>query len=86
MRGFDLFFQLINIGALFGFAELLLDRLYLLIEIVFALAFLHLSFHAPANALFDLKNVNFRLQQAEQLLEASGHIEVFKNLLLLLQL
>ena len=63
----DFLFEFLNISALFAFAEFLLDRLDLLIEVILALAFLHLPLDTTANALFDLQDVEFGLDLAEQL-------------------
>jgi hypothetical protein len=59
-------------GALFGIAELFLDRLHLLVQVVLALALLHLPLHAAADALFDLHDVDLGLEELEQLLEAAA--------------
>ena len=53
-------------------AELLLDRLHLLVEIVLALRLLHLALDARADALLDLQHRDFALHQGEALLEALG--------------
>ena len=59
-------------------AELLLDRLHLLVEVVLALRLLHLALDARADALLDLQDRNLALHQGEALLEALGdraHLE-----------
>jgi len=53
-------------------AELLLDRLHLLVEVVLALGLLHLALDARADALFHLQNRDFALHQPEHLLEPLG--------------
>ena len=53
-------------------AELLLDRLHLLVEVVLALRLLHLALDARADALLDLQHGDLALHQAEHLLEALG--------------
>ena len=53
-------------------AELLLDRLHLLVEIVLALRLLHLPLDARADALLDLQHRDLALHQAEHLLQALG--------------
>ena len=58
--------------AAFLVAELLLDRLHLLVEVVLALGLLHLPLDAGADALLDLQHRDFALHQAEHLLEPLG--------------
>ena len=82
----DLLFQLFQIGALFAFAQFLLNRLDLLVQIVFALRFFHLTLDAAADALLDLQNVEFAFQLAEQMLVPLGDVENFQDDLLLLKL
>ena len=53
-------------------AELLLDRLHLLVEIIFALRLLHLPLDARADALLDLQHRDFALHQREALLQPLG--------------
>ena len=52
------------------FPKLFLDRLHLLIEIIFFLRFLHLLFHTRTDFLFDLKNLDLRASIAEASLMA----------------
>jgi hypothetical protein len=52
LGGDDLLLELLHVGAFFAVAELLLDRLDLLVEVVLALALLHLALDAAADALF----------------------------------
>ena len=49
-------------------AELLLDRLHLLVEVVLALALLHLPLDAAADALLHLQDVDLGLELREQVL------------------
>ena len=63
-----------------------MDGLDLLVEVVLALAFLHLALHAPPDALFHLKDVDFVLQQLEQLFQSPGHQEHVQHRLLGIQL
>ena len=86
VRGLDLLLELVQVGALFRVAELLLDRLHLLVQVVLALALLHLALHAPADALLDLHDVDLGLEQLQQLLEAAADVEHLEDLLLLLEL
>jgi hypothetical protein len=53
-------------SAVLAVAELLLDRLHLLVEIVLALGLLHLPLDARADALFHLQNRDFAFHQAER--------------------
>jgi hypothetical protein len=69
-----------------AFAELLLDRLHLLVQVVLALAFLHLALHPAADAFLDLEDVDLALELREQVLEARLDLEHLENLLLLLEL
>ena len=53
-------------------AQLLLDRLHLLVEIVLALRLLHLALDARADALLDLEHGDFALHQPEHLFQPLG--------------
>lgn len=86
VRGDDLLFELFDVRALFAFAELLLNGLDLLIQVVVALALLHLLLHAAANPLLDLEDVDFGFELREQAFEAFGGADDFEHLLLLLKL
>ena len=68
----NLLFQIGQLVAAFVVAELLLDRLHLLVEIIFALGLLHLALDARADALLDLQHRDLALHQPEHLLEARG--------------
>jgi hypothetical protein len=70
LGGLDLLLHLVEIGVLVALAQLLLDRLDLLVQVVLALALLHLPLHAAADALLDLQDVDFAFEQPEQMLEA----------------
>ena len=69
LRGLDLLFHLVEVGVLVALAELLLDRLHLLVQVVLALALLHLPLDAAADALLDLQDVDLAFEEAEQVLE-----------------
>jgi hypothetical protein len=84
--GLDLLLHLVDVGAVLAFAEFLLDGLDLLVQVVLALALLHLALDAAADALFDLQDVELGLELAEQLFQALGDAEDLEHLLLLLQL
>ena len=71
------------IRRLVELAELLLNGLHLLVQVVLALALLHLLLHAAANALFDLQHIHLALDHREHVLEPLAHVGDFENLLLL---
>src|SRR3546814_3718531 len=48
-------------------AELALDRFQLFVEIIFALALLHLPLHAAADLLFDLEHAEFADRKSTRL-------------------
>ncbi len=69
-RSVDALFQLFDfVVAFVAIAELLLNGLHLLIQVVLALAALHLLLHTTANALFDLQQVDFGIQQGQHVLD-----------------
>jgi len=68
--------------AVFGLAELLLNSLHLLIQVVLALCLLHLALHAAADALFDLHDSDFAFHVTVHLLKAVGDVEGFEQILL----
>ncbi len=68
----DLVFDLGELVLAFLVAELLLDRLHLLVEVVLALGLLHLALDARADALLDLQHRDFALHQAEHLFQPLG--------------
>ena len=70
----------------FELSQLTLDGFHLLVQIVLTLALFHLLFHAPADALFHLKQVGFGFHQPNQLLCAIHHIKNFQNGLFLRQI
>ena len=84
--GLDLLLHLVEVGVLVALAQLLLDRLDLLVQVVLALALLHLALDAAADALLDLQDVDFAFQQAQQVLEALADVDHLQDFLLLLQL
>jgi hypothetical protein len=81
-RGLDLLFQFLEVGTFFAVAEFLLDRLDLLVEVVLALALLHLALDAATDALFHLQDVDFVLEQLQQLFQALGDVEQVEDGLL----
>jgi hypothetical protein len=66
----NLLFQIGELVATFVVAELLLDRLHLLVQVILALGLLHLALDARADALLDLQHRDFALHQAQHLLQA----------------
>ena len=55
------------VAAVLALAELLLDRLHLLVEVVFALGLLHLALDARADALFHLEHGDLGFHEAHRL-------------------
>ena len=83
----DAFSQLIKfIVAFFAITKLFLNGLHLLIQVVLALAALHLLLDPTADALLNLQQVDFRIQQRQNMLNPSSQIGNFQNFLLLLDL
>ena len=82
----DLLVQLVEIGTLLAFAKFLLNRLDLFVEVILALALLHLALDAAADALFDLQDVDFGFELRQQALDARAHVEHLEDFLLLLEL
>ena len=79
----DALFQLAElVRGVLEVAELLLDRLHLLVEVVLALALLHLRLHAAADLLLDLQHLHLALDHGHDLLEARAHVLRFQDLLL----
>ncbi len=70
------------VAALVHVAQFFLDRLHLLVEVILALALLHLRLDAPANALLDLLQVEFTFHQTHQHFRARAHRERVQHLLL----
>ncbi len=72
----DALFQLVHlVAAFFAFAEFLLDRLQLLVEIIFALGLLHLALDARTDLALDLQHADLALDQGENLLQPLGGVE-----------
>ena len=74
------------VGRVVHLAQFLLDRLHLLVEVVLALALLHLLLDAAADALLDLQHVHFALDQGEDVLKAAAHVLDLEHLLLGIEL
>ena len=86
MSLFDAFFQLFDIRTVLAFAQLFLNRLDLLVQVVVALALFHLLFHTAANTLLDLQDVNFAFQLRQQAFQTLQGLGRFQHALLLFQL
>ena len=69
--------------AVLAVAQLLLNGLHLLIQVIFALGALHLRLHAGLDLLLDLQDRNLALHQAVDLLQPLGDLEGLQKLLLL---
>ena len=86
LRRDDLLFEILHVGALFPVAELFLDRLDLLVQVVLALALLHLALDSATDPFFHLKDVNLVFQLLEQFLESLIDCVKIQNCLLNFQL
>ncbi len=84
--GQDLLLHLLEVGAFLALAELLLDGFDLLVEVVLALALLHLALDAAADALLDLEDVELGLELRQQLLQPAADIDDLEDLLLQFEL
>jgi hypothetical protein len=63
-------------------AELALDRLQLLVQIIFALGLLHLALDAAADLLLDLEHAELALHEGEHHLQPARGIELAEQRLL----
>ena len=86
MSAFDALLHLLEVGTLLHVTEFFLDRLDLFVEVILALTLLHLTLDATANTPFDLHNVEFGLEQRQQMLQTLFDAEHFQYVLLLLKL
>ncbi|MCY1278548.1 hypothetical protein D9M69_328910 [compost metagenome] len=83
----DTLLQLLDFVVTFvDIAELFLNGLHLLIQVVLALAALHLLFDAATDSLLDLQQVDLCIQQSQDMLDALGKFGQFEDFLLLLDL
>ena len=86
-RLFHLLFQTVElIRRLFELTELFLDRLHLFVEIVLALALLHLLLDARPDALLNLQQIHLRLHHGHQEHEAFGDLGQLQNFLFVFNL
>ncbi len=85
--GFDALLELRKlVRRILHLAELLLNGLHLLIQVVLALALLHLLLDAAADALLDPKHVDFAVDEPQHVLEPLPNAGDLEHLLLLGQL
>ncbi|MNZ33443.1 hypothetical protein D3C78_507890 [compost metagenome] len=83
----DTLLQLLDfVVALVDITQFLLNGLHLLIQIVLTLAALHLLLDAAADALLDLQQVDFGIQQRQDVLDALGKLGQLEDFLLLFDL
>ena len=79
--------EFVDIGfELIAFAQFFLDGLDLLVEIKLLLTAFHLFSHPAMNAFFKFKDVHFRLENAEKLVETICGIQGFEQFLFFLGL
>ncbi len=82
-RLLDALFQLKQfVASVVGLAQLALDRLHLLVQIIFALGLLHLPLHAAADLLLDLQDADLAFHQAIDLLQPRRDDDGFEQGLL----
>ncbi|KHF24420.1 hypothetical protein JV46_29460 [Solemya velum gill symbiont] len=74
------------VRRVFHLAELFLNRLHLLIQIVLALVLFHLLLDAATNPLLELQYVIFTFHQPHQVLKTKLDVGDFENLLFLVEL
>jgi hypothetical protein len=74
------------IAALIHVAEFLLNGLHLLVQVVLALALLHLRLDPAADALLDLQHVHLAFDRDQHMFETLADVENLQHLLLLGQL
>ena len=83
-RRFDAFFEFADfVRRIIEVAEFLLNGLHLFIQVVLALALLHLLLDASANPLFDLQHVHLAFDDGEHVFQTFAHIRNFQNFLFL---
>ena len=80
--GFDFLFQLVEL-ALFAAAQLFLDGLDLLVEVVLFLRLLHLALHAALDGAVDVELLDLDIEHLRDARQPVDGIEDFEQLLLL---
>ena len=73
------------VGRLVQLAQLLLDGLHLLVEVVLALALLHLRLHAAADALLQLLHVDLAVDETDQQFQPFADLDGLQQALLVAQ-
>ena len=82
LRLLDALFELVHlVAAFFAFAEFLLDRLELLVQIIFALRLLHLALHAAADLALDLQHADLGLDEGEHAFQPLDRVQRLQQLL-----
>ena len=85
--GIDTLLQLFDfVVALLAVTEFFLNGLHLLIQIVLALATLHLLLHTATDAFLNLQQVDFAIQQRQHVFDTGRQVDDFEDVLLLLDL
>ena len=74
------------VGRIVHVAKFLLNGLHLLVQVVLALALLHLLFDATANTFFDLHQVDLTLDLAHDVFDALARILDLEDFLLFVEL
>lgn len=83
----SIFFQILQlVAAVVQVAEFFLNRLHLLIQIVLALALLHLFLDPATDALFHFQHIHVGFHQRHQMLDTLAHVDHFQDVLLLFKL
>jgi hypothetical protein len=79
----DLLLHFLKIGAVFALAQLLLNGLDLFVQVILALALLHLAFDSATDAFFNLQDIDFGFQLGQEVLKTLLDLEHLQNLLFL---
>ena len=82
---FDFCFQRVQLAAFVFFAQFFLNRFHLLIQVILALGFFHLTFHAATDAFLDLHDVEFGFQLSQQKFQTLNNAGGLQHILTLLQ-
>ena len=82
----DFFLDLLDVGAVFAFAQLFLDRLDLLVQVEVALVLLHLALDAATDFLVDVEDVDLALDLLKQIFQPLFHARQIQHRLLAFEL
>ena len=82
---FDFVLQRIQLTTLVFFAQLFLNRFHLLIQVILALGFFHLTFHTATDTFLDLHDVEFGFQLSQQKFQTFNNAGSLQHILTLLQ-